>query len=312
MSSPSPVTDGKHVWVLTGTGALAAFDMEGNKKWSHNLQEEYGEFGLLWGYASSPVLHDGKLIVEVLRGMMVGNKAYLIAYDAEAGNVVWKVERPTDATRECPDAYTTPALLEYDGRTDLIISGADYVTGHDPATGAEIWRAAGLNPRKRGNYRVVSSPVAVDGMIYTPSRKRPLLALKAGGKGNVTTSHLAWQLNEKWGPDVPTPACDGKFLYVVEDRGIVACLNAKNGEIVWGPERTVTGTVSASPLLADGKLYVTNENGQTTVLAAGPKFEIITTNELDDDYTLSSIAVSGSQLFIRTASHLYCIRKAGE
>ena len=307
MSSPSPVTDGKHVWALTGTGVLTAFDMDGKKLWAHNLQEDYGDFGLQWGYASSPLLYDGKVIVEVLHGARTQNPSYLVAFDGVSGKVAWQIERKTDATRECPDAYTTPALIEHKGRVELIISGADYVTSHDPATGKELWRAAGLNPRGRGNYRVVASPVAIDGLVYCPSRKRPLLALRVGGSGDVTDSHLAWKLEERWGPDVPTPACDGKYLYIVGDNGSVACVDPKSGKIIWGPERTEIGTVSASPLLADGKLYITNENATTTVLAAGPKFEVLATNRLDDDYTISSIAVSGSQLFVRTSAHLVCI-----
>ena len=113
-------------------------------------------------------------------------------------------------------------------------------------------------------------------------------------------------------PDVPTPVCDGKYFYMVEDSGRVTCLDAKTGKLIWGPERTAQGIVSASPLLADGKLFITNESGVTTVLAAGPEFKVLATNELDDSYTLSSLAVAGSQLFLRTGTCLYCIgRKQG-
>jgi outer membrane protein assembly factor BamB len=136
-----------------------------------------------------------------------------------------------------------------------------------------------------------------------------LLALRAGGTGDVTTSHLAWKWEGAGAPDVPTPVSDGKYFYMVEDSGRVTCLEAKTGNLIWGPERTATGTVSSSPLLADGKLYVTNEAGITTVLAAGPEFKVLATNELDGSYTLSSLSVSGSQLFLRTGTHLYCIGK---
>jgi outer membrane protein assembly factor BamB len=146
-------------------------------------------------------------------------------------------------------------------------------------------------------------------MIYVPSRRRPLLALRPGGTGDVTTSHLVWKWDDNGAPDVPTPVSDGKYFYMVEDRGMVTCLDAKTGKLIWGPERTALGTVSASPLLADGKLYITNENAVTTVLAAGPKFKVLATNELDGSFTLSSIAVSGEQLFLRTSTHLYCIGK---
>ena len=307
-SSPSPVTDGNHVWVVTGTGAVIAFDMAGEKIWQRNLQDDYGFFGLNWGYASSPLLHDGKLIIEVLHGNNTDDPSYIVAFDAMSGNELWREERPTDAVAESPDAYTTPALLRHDGKTQIVISGGDYVTGHDPETGKEIWRAGGLNPRRRGNYRIVASPVVVDGMIYAPTRQRPLLALRAGGTGDITASNLVWKWDESGSPDVPTPACDGKDFYMLDDRGAITCLNAKTGEVIWGPERTARGTVSSSPLLADGKIYITNENAVTTVVAAGPEFKLLATNEMPDaGYTLSSLAISGSRLYLRTATYLYCI-----
>lgn len=308
-SSPSPVTDGKHVWVVTGTGAVAAFDMDGNEVWKRNLQNDYGKFGLNWGYASSPILHDGKLIVEVLHGNNTDDPSYVVAFDGLTGEPKWRVERPTDARAESPDAYTTPAVVDAAGKPQIVISGGDYVTGHNPATGEEIWRAAGLNPRQERNYRIVGSPVVVGEMIYAPTRKTPLLALRAGGKGDVTESNLAWKWTERGAPDVPTPVADDKYFYMVDDQGLVTCLEAKDGTRVWGPERTALGTVSASPLLADGKLYITNEEAVTTVLAAGPEFKVLATNELDGSYTLSSIAVAGRDLFLRTSTHLYCIGK---
>ena len=186
------------------------------------------------------------------------------------------------------------------------MSGADYLTGHDPRTGREIWRAGGLNPEKRGNYRICGSPVPVGDLIIAPSRVKPVLAIRVGGTGDVTDSHFAWKL-AKGGPDVPTPVSDGKYLYVVNDSGLVSCVEVKSGQVVWGPQRTARGTVSASPLLADGKLYITNESATTTVLQAGGEFRILATNELDDDHTLASLATSGKQLFLRTSTHLYCL-----
>jgi len=306
MASPSPVTDGKHVWALTGTGVLTAFDLSGNAKWRHNLQEEYGPFGLKYGYASSPLLHEHIVIVQVLHATQTGSGSYIVGFDGGTGEVVWHHERKTDAQRECPDAYTTPTISACQGRTDLIVSGADYVTGHDPRTGREIWRAGGLNPDQSGIYRICASPVPVNGMIIAPSRVKPLLALRAGGTGDVTESHLAWKLN-RGGPDVPTPVSDGKYLYVVNDSGLASCLDLANGEAIWERQRTSEGTVSASPLLADGKLYITNESAVTTVLKAGHEFEILATNKLNDEYTLSSMATSGTHIFLRTSSHLYCI-----
>ena len=310
-TSPSPVTDGKTVWVVTGNGVVTNLTMDGKVIWTRNLQKDYGDFGLNWGYASSPILYDGKLIMQVLHGMHTDDPSYIVAFTAKDGKDVWRVERPTDAPRESPDSYTTPALLEKDGQTQIVITGGDYVTGHDPDTGKEIWRAGGLNPQKRGNYRIVASPVVANDMIYAPTRQRPLLALPAGGKGDVSDS-VVWQWTGAGAPDVPTPICDGKYFYMVDDRGLATCLDAKTGEVIWGPERTSQGIVSASPHLADGKLYLLNEYAVTTVLAAGPEFKLLGTNELDGTYTLSSPVSAGSQLFIRTATHLYCIGTDGE
>lgn len=305
-TSPSPVTDGAHVWVMTGNGVVTCLDMDGKVVWTRDLQKEYGAFGLYWGYASSPILYDSKLIVQVLHGMHTDDPSYLVALDADTGKEVWREERATDALRESPDSYTTPALLKRDGKAQIVVTGGDCVTGHDPDTGREIWRANGLNPQQRGNYRIVASPVVIDNMIYAPTRRRPLLALSAGGTGDVS-GNVVWKWEGAGAPDVPTPASDGTYFYMVDDRGLATCLNAKTGAVVWGPERTAQGVVSASPHVADGKVFLLNENAVTTVLAAGPEFKVLGTNELDGTYTLSTPVSAGSQLFIRTATHLYCI-----
>ena len=304
MSSPSPVTDGKSVWVMTGTGLLKAFDFEGRELWARDIQKDYGEFGLNWGYASSPLLHGDSLYVQVLHGMNTDDPSYVLRVDKKTGKTLWRVERPTDAVRESPDAYTTPALLRYGKATEIVVSGGDYVTGHDPATGKELWRAGGLNPEREPFFRIVASPIVYDGLIYVPTRVKPLLVLRAGGRGDVTKTHLAWSTQN--GPDVPTPVTDGKFFYIVNDRGIVWCLDAKTGKEVYAQQRLKPGTYSASPVLADGKLYVTNEDGLTSVIKAGPQFEVLAENDLAE-YTLSSPAVSEGQLFLRTSGHLYAI-----
>ncbi|MEE8605805.1 MAG: PQQ-binding-like beta-propeller repeat protein [Candidatus Aminicenantaceae bacterium] len=308
-ATPSPVTDGKHVWAVTGTGKVAAYDMNGKPVWMKDLQKDYGPFGHNWGYGSSPLLHDGSLIVEVLHGMKTDDPSYIVSLNATTGEVQWHQERPTDAEMESPDAYTTPVLLKNRGDTQIVISGGDYVTGHDFETGKEIWRAAGLNPLKRRNYRIVPTPIIVDGIIYAPTRKKPLLALKVGGTGDITESHLVWKYEGSAAPDVPSPVSDGKYFYMVDDRGLVTSLDAKTGTLIWGPETTTEGIVSASPILVDGKLYIINEKGVTSIVSVGPEFKLLATNELDGSYTLASPAVSGSQLFIRTSTHLYCIEK---
>jgi outer membrane protein assembly factor BamB len=306
MSSPSPVTDGTGVYVMTGTGMLKGFDFGGNELWARDIQKDYGRFGLNWGYASSPLLYQDSLYVQVLHGMKTDDPSYLLRIDKKSGKTVWKVDRPTNAKMESPDSYTTPALLSYAGKTEIVITGGDCVTGHDPATGKELWRANGLNPENHPFYRIVASPVVYEGIVYAPTRVKPLLAIKSGGRGDITESHRLWSFAN--GPDVPTPVTDGKYFYIVDDRGVAWCLDAKNGQTIWGPERIKSGTYSSSPVLADGKLYITSEDGLTTVIKAGPKFEPLAENDLND-YCLSSPAISDGQIFIRTAQHLYCIGK---
>jgi outer membrane protein assembly factor BamB len=306
MSSPSPVTDGKYVYVMTGTGMLKGFDFNGNEMWVRDIQKDYGEFGLNWGYASSPLLFENSLYVQVLHGMKTDDPSYLLRIDTKNGKTLWKVERPTNAIRESPDAYSTPALLRVGKNIEIVITGGDCVTGHDPATGKELWRANGLNPDNNPSYRIVASPVIFNDIIYAPTRVRPLLALKAGGRGDISSSHVLWSTAN--GPDVPTPVTDGKYFYVVNDRGIMWCLDAKTGAEIYAQQRIKPGTYSGSPVLADGKIYVTNEDGLTTVVKAGPAFEVLAENALND-YCLSSPAISDGQIFIRTAQNLYCIGK---
>jgi outer membrane protein assembly factor BamB len=308
MSSPSPVTDGSTVWVLTGLGVLKAFDFKGTELWGRDIQKDYGRFGLNWGYAASPLLHQGMLYVPVLHGMKTNDPSYVLKIDGKSGKTLWRVERPTDARAESPDAYTTPALLEHDGRKEIVVSGGDVVTGHDLSTGAEVWRAEGLNPGREPNYRIVASPIVAGGLVIAPTRIRPMIAVRPGGRGNVTKTHTEWKFDR--GPDVPTPATDGTLLYSVDDRGVVHVLDVKTGAVVYGPERLKPAIYSASPILADGKIYVTSEEGLTSVFRAGPKFELIAENPTDE-YTLSTMAASNGQLFLRTEKHLYAIGKPG-
>jgi len=306
MSSPSPVTDGADVYAMTGTGIVKALDFAGNELWARDIQKDYGRFGLNWGYGSSPLLYEDALYIQVLHGMKTRDPSYLLRIDKKTGKTVWRVERPTEAIHESPDSYTTPVVLRYGGKVEIVVSGGDCVTGHDPATGKEIWRGNGFNVQKDPNYRVIASPVVSDGVVYTPTRVRPLQAFRAGGHGDITETHRLWAFQN--GPDVPTPVTDGIYFYTVNDRGIAWCLDAKTGKEIWGPQRIHKATYSASPVMADGKIYITDEDGVTSVFKAGPKFELVAENNLDD-YTLSSIAISDGQLFIRTAQHLYCIGK---
>ncbi len=308
-SSPSPITDGKHVWTMSGNGQIACFDFAGNEKWKFDVPGKFGKLGLNHGYGSTPLLHNGKLIVPVLHGMHTDEPSYVFALDGATGAVAWRVERPTDAIRESPDSYITPALLEVDGKKQFVLVGGDVVTGHDAETGKELWRSHGLNPRNNGAFRIVASPVVRDGMIFAPTRERPLLALKAGGTGNITESHLAWKFEGQHAPDVPTPVSDGARLYLMGDAGQITCLNAKTGEVIYGPHDTGVGVVSSSPILADGKIYITGHTAETAVIKAGPEYKLLAKNSLDNSWTLSTPAFADNEIFLRTATHLYCISK---
>ena len=306
MTSPSPVTDGKTVWLLTGTGVLKAFDFAGKELWARELQKDYGAWGLNHGYGSSPLLEGGALYVQVLQGMHTDDPSYLLKIDGRTGKTLWKVERPTAAQRESPDAYTTPVPVKVGSATEIVVSGGDVVTGHDPATGKELWRLNGQNPGNDPSYRVVASPVASGDIVFAPSRVRPLTAVRAGGRGDVTASHKLWSFDK--GPDVPSPVTDGTLLYLVDDRGVVHVLDNKTGAIVYGPQRLKPGTYSSSPILAGDRIYVLDEDGLTTVLKAGREFQVLAENPLGE-YVLGSPAASDGQLFIRTGQHLYCIGK---
>ena len=303
MSSPSPVTDGRTVWVMTGVGVLKAFDFAGTEKWARDIQKDYGAFGLNWEYASSPLLMNGDLIVQVLHGMKTDDTPYVLRIDGATGKTEWKVDRPTNAISESPDSYTTPALVRRGNTSEIVITGGDVVTGHDPASGKELWRVEGLNPQNNRNYRIVASPIVWNDIVIAPTRVRPMLALNVGERGTATPPTV-WSFDQ--GPDVPTPVTDGTLVYVVRDNGNVFALDLKSGSVVYGPERLPPGTYSASPVLADGHIYVTSEEGITSVYSAGPKFSLVAQNAMND-YCLSSIAVSEGQLFLRTTQALWVI-----
>jgi outer membrane protein assembly factor BamB len=306
-ASPSPITDGKHVWIATGNGKLACFTMEGKEVWKRDIQAEYGRFGLNHGYASTPLLYGDRLYVQVLHGMKTDDPSYIFAADKATGKTVWKVDRPTDAKHESPDNYATPQITTVNGKPQLVISGADYVTGHDLATGKELWRIGGFNPTDNPANRTIASSVVIGSNVFTTStRGRPFIGFKAGGSGNITGKNELWTNN--LGADVPTPTTDGKYIYVLNDIGIINCLDATTGKPVYEGKRIESGTYSASPLLAEGKIYSINEEGTATTIKAGPQFEVLGVSKLDN-HTLASPVAVGNQIFIRTAEYLYCIQK---
>ena len=315
MSSPSPVTDGKTVWIMTGVGMLKAFDYSGKELWSRDIQTDYGKFGLNWGYASSPLLHQNALYVQVLHGMKTDDTPYVMRIDATTGKTMWKVDRPTDAIVESPDSYTTPALLQYGGKTEIVVTGGDVVTGHDPATGKELWRADVLNPTN--NRQLSHRRVAEHRRPVSSSRRAATIPWSRFARAAPATSRPRTSPGRSSAARTcPTPVSDGQYLYVVVDGGVVYCLDVKTGSVIYGPERLPPGTYSASPILADGKIYVTTEQeGLTTVFKSGPKFEVLASNSVGDGcspYCLSTVAISQGQLFIRSSSHLWAIGETEE
>lgn len=303
--NPSPVTDGEHVFAYFKSGDLACVDFTGRVVWEKNLQKMYGEDTLWWDLGTSPVLTKGCVVVTVMQT----GPSYLVAFDKKTGNVTWKQDRNLGAPEEAAQSYTTPVVLTENGKETIIVLGADHVTAHNGADGQELWRVGGLNPGQEKFFRSISSPVAGDGLLVAPySRGATLTAIRLGGSGDVTESHIAWN-NKDTSADVPTPViADGK-IYVLTDKGEVYCLDLKTGEEIWsGQLEKNRNSFSSSPILADGKLYMTREDGTTFVVATGEKFEVISKNELEETVVATPVLVDG-QVLLRGFDHLYCIGK---
>jgi outer membrane protein assembly factor BamB len=245
--------------------------------------------------------------VQVLHGMKTDDPSYVFAVEKVSGKTIWKVDRPTDAPRESPDNYSTPQLATVDGALQLVISGGDYATGHDLNSGKELWRMGGFNPTDNGSNRTIASSLVIGDKVFTTStRGRPFFGFKAGGSGTITGEREMW--TNELGSDVPTPTTDGKYIYVLNDRGFMNCLEPETGKVVYEGQRIELGTYSASPLLADGKIYSTNEEGTTTTVKAGPEFEILGVSKLEN-HTLASPVAVDNQIFLRTDDYLYCFQK---
>ncbi len=316
-ASPSPVTDGKTVWLICATGDIAAYDFTGRELWKRNLAREYGAFSYMWLYGSSPLLLDGRLYIPVLQRDTPAyahakddkpeRESYLLCLDAATGKNLWRHIRPTDAIEESQESYATPVPFEFEGRKEILLVGGDYVTGHDPETGAELWRCGGLNPKKSHWGRTITSVSTSPGMIYACSAKREvMLAVKAGGKGLVTGTHVAWTYTENV-PDVCTPLYYQGQLFVLDgDKQMMTCMDPRSGEIKWQGKLGVREIFSASPMGADGKIYCFSEDGSVVVLAAGNEFKILSTSNLGEGPSMSTIAAAQGQVFVRTAKNLYC------
>lgn len=321
-ASPSPVTDGKLVFYFYGNGELAAFDLEGKKQWSRNLQKDYGTFAFLWTFSSSPMLFEGKLFIQVLQrdeavnghGSKDGpNVSYLLALDPQTGKQIWKVERPSEAKSESREAFSTPIPFKHGNQTELLVLGGDALTGHDPGTGKELWRWGNWNPQRIAHWRLVPSPVAANDLILASAPKQsPIYAVKAGGMGSLDDSSIVWKTKDRAvSADVATPLFYQERFYVLNgDRKKISCVRPKDGEVLWTGDLESRADFQASPTGGDGRIFVMNMRGEVFVIQAGNEFKLLHKTAMGDDEDSnlrSSIAISQGNLFIRTGRKLYCL-----
>ncbi len=318
MASPSPVTDGKAVYALYGTSDLAAFDFDGKELWKRNLGKDFGKFSIMWLYGSSPLLYKGKLYIQVLQrdppsdyAHAIDDKpsreSYILCIDPKSGKDLWRHVRKTDSTKESQESYTTPIPYEGKNGSELIVVGGDHVSGHNADTGAENWRAR-LYAKRDDWYRIVTSAVAADGLIYAGGPKgQPVVALKDGGKGDITDTQVAWSFKEA-PTDWSTPLFYQNKLFVLDGgKKVLTCLDPKTGAKKWQGSLGVTDTIWSSPTGADGKIYCLSEKGSVIVVDAGDDFKILSTIPMGEEPCRASVAAASGQIFIRTGKNLYCI-----
>jgi outer membrane protein assembly factor BamB len=290
-ASPTPVIDGKHLFVHFGHLGTACLDLTGKVVWSNSKLR----YAPVHGNGGSPILVDDLLVFSI-DGL---DKQAVVALEQATGNVRWQTDRQSKALKRF--SFGTPLLIEVQGQRQIVSAGSDVVAAYEPATGKEIWRF------RYSGYSIIARPAYGHGLVFlsTCYDQPKLLAIRADGKGDVTATHLAWS-RTKGAPHAPSPLLDGGQLYVVSDTGTMTCLDAKTGKTHWS-ER-LAGNFSASPLLAGGKVYVQNEDGVGYVIKAATTYELVALNEMQER-TLASYAAADGAIFLRTAEHLYRIDK---
>jgi outer membrane protein assembly factor BamB len=308
MASPSPVTDGVHVWAMMGSGVVGCYDFAGNEVWKFDLQERYGKFKIAFGMTSTPILDGDKLYLQLFHT----GYHLLIALDKATGAEVWKHDRTSDARAECEHSYSSPTLYRDAKNEYLLAHGCDYVTAHSLKDGSELLRCGKLNnPGEKYNptLRFVASPVAAEGLIVVPSAKNgPVLGLRTDATGNITdaTAGHVWRMDDNT-PDVPSPLIHDGLVYLCRENGVLLCLDAKTGERLY-MERTHSQRHRASPVYADGKIYLTARDGHVTVVKAGRTFEKLADNEIGEPVSASP-AFAGGRIYLRSYEHLFAIGK---
>jgi outer membrane protein assembly factor BamB len=286
-ASPTPIVDGNRVYVHFGAEGTAALTTSGEIVWRAKFPYESQH-----GNGGSPVLY-GDLLILSCDG---SNDAFVVALDTRTGKVRWKTPR----RRPFDQAYSTPLVIRVGDRDEVVSVGAFRAAAYDPRSGKEIWRVS-----YGDGFSNVPRPVYGQGLVYiaTGFQEPSLLAVRVDGTDDVTRTHIAWT-RQRAAPLTPSPLLAGDELYIVNDVGIASCLNAKTGEAYW--VQRLGGNYSASPVLADGRIYFRSEEGAATVIAAGKAFRKLATNVIDGE-TLASMAVSDGSIFIRTDSQLYRI-----
>ena len=305
LATPTPVTDGRRVYAFFGGGGAAAVDFNGKIAWTNTQDRFYSQHGL----GSSPILYKDLLLMpwdhSIREGpdLKVGwqtpwDKSYVWALDTNTGKERYKAMRGMSRI-----GHMTPKVVEVEGKPQLVSASGDIVGGFDPDTGERVWWV------RSGGEGTTPSPIFGDGVVYTSSgfpTNEPYAAIRAfrmGGKGEVTKQNLIWE-QKKGVPMIPSLLLADGLLYSVKENGILQCMEPSNGEIIY-TER-LEGTFSASPVYGDGKVYVTSDDGNTTVIRPGRDYKVLAENDLNER-TQASIAVSGGKLFIRTTKNLYCI-----
>jgi outer membrane protein assembly factor BamB len=304
--SASPVTDGSRVIAWYGSAGVFAYDFDGKQLWKCDLGLQEHE----WGYAASPVIHGDLCFVN----FGPGTNEFIVALDKRSGEIVWRYDLPKPTAEilkrdeNLRGSWSTPLVIRADGRDELILTLADRVMAFDPRSGQILWTCEGLGSL------VYSSPSWGDGILVAlGGYHRASLAVRPGGRGDVTQTHRVWQ-EPKTRLRLGSGVIHKGYLYVNDMQGIAECLELATRKPVWEERLAASGgdnaTWSSLILTADERIYMLNQAGDTFVLAARPKFEHLARNSLGET-TNSSIVVSDGEIFIRTHEHLWCIGRAG-
>ncbi len=290
LASPSPVTDGQRVYAWFGTGQIVALDMNGKVAWQRNLAKEYSPFEINWGHASSPALYKDSLILLCYHSPA----SYLLSLDAKSGKTRWKADRGKDVI-----SYSTPIVVTGPRGPELIVNTSEGVEAHNPDTGERLWHFA------EPNRFPIPVPSPHEGTLYLTRgyRSGPYMAIRTGGRGDVSKTHVAWNV-PTGAPYVPSAVHYNGLFYMAGENGIVNAIDAATGERVW--QERINGIFTASPVAGDGKVYLVSETGETVVLQAGRSPKVLARNRVDGHF-VASPAIAEGRLFLRADDRLIAV-----